>query len=92
MDGAATLNGRAASEWRNRWATAVARQRTEVLGMSQTAFAAYLGTSQSTVGMWESGRSVPSDLMKIRLLALAGLDAREMFRPLEADPIRRHDQ
>lgn len=79
-------------EWRNRWATAIKRHRTEVLQMSQHQFAAYIGTSQSTVGMWENGSSVPSDLMKVRVIALAGLDAREMFRPLEADPIRRHDQ
>lgn len=86
------MNQRAVAEWRNRWATAIHRHRTDVLAMSQTDFAAYVGTSQSTVGMWESGRSVPSDLMKLRVIALAGLDARDLFRPLEADPIRRHDQ
>lgn len=82
----------AVREWRNRWATAIKRHRTEVLEMSQHEFAAYLGTSQSTVGMWENASSVPADLMKVRVIALAGLDARELFRPLEADPIRRHDQ
>jgi DNA-binding transcriptional regulator YiaG len=86
------VDGEAAQEWRSRWAGVIRTQRTAVLGMTQHQFADYLGTSQSTVGMWEAGQSVPSDLMKIRVIALAGVDAREMFRPLDADPIRRHDQ
>lgn len=81
------VNRRAAREWKNRWATAIHAHRTEVLHMSQTQFAGHVGVSQSTVAMWESAKSVPQDLMKVRLIALAGLDARHMFRPLEADPI-----
>lgn len=79
-------------EWRKRWSTAIRTHRTEVLGMTQHQLAAYLGTRQSTVGMWEAGHHVPDDLMKLRVLALLGLDPREMFAPLAADPIQRHDQ
>lgn len=81
------MNKRAAAEWRNRWATAIHAQRTTVLHMSQHDLADYLETSQSTIGMWESGKNVPQDLMKIRLMRLMGIDPREMFRPLDADPI-----
>lgn len=83
---------KARTEWRKRWSTAIATHRVEVLGMSQPEMARFVGTSQSTVAMWESGGSVPNDLMKVRVIALLGLDAREMFAPLDADPIRRHDQ
>lgn len=87
------MNGSEATrEWRKRWADAIRAHRVDVLGMTQHQFATYLGISQSTIGMWEAARHVPDDLMKVRVIALAGLDAREMFAPLKADPIRRHDQ
>lgn len=86
------MNKRAAQEWRTRWAVAIHAHRTEILGMTQHQFADLVGTSQSTVGMWESGARVPNDLMKVRVIRLAGLDARHMFRPLDADPIEFPDQ
>jgi DNA-binding transcriptional regulator YiaG len=81
------LNRRAVVEWRNRWATAIHHARTSVMHMTQHQLAAHLGTSQATVACWETGANVPSDLMKVRLLALTGLDAAVLFRPLDADPI-----
>lgn len=32
------------------------------LGLSQTAFAKFIGVNQSTVSRWESGREEPTDL------------------------------
>jgi DNA-binding transcriptional regulator YiaG len=78
---------RATQEWRTRWATAIHAHRTGVLHMSQPELGRLLGVSQSTVGMWESGRYVPHDLMKIRVMRLMAMDPREMFRPLDADPV-----
>ncbi len=83
---------RALQEWRARWATHIRAARPDVLHMSQPQLARYLGTTQPTVAMWESARNVPNDLMKIRVIALLGLDPRQLFRPLDADPVRRRDQ
>lgn len=72
--------------WRDRWAAAIVAARTEA-GMSQSQLARYIGTSQSTVAMWEAGRSVPMDLAKIDLIAALGLDAGGLFGPLDARPV-----
>lgn len=72
--------------WRNRWATAIVEARTAA-GMSQPQLARHLGTAQSTVAMWEAGRSVPMDLMKVDLIAALGLDAGGLFGPLDARPV-----
>ena len=81
------MNRKAADEWRTRWATAIRESRVHVLRMTQHELARHLGTSQTTVGGWEAGANVPSDLMKVRVVALMALDARVLFRPLDADPI-----
>jgi DNA-binding transcriptional regulator YiaG len=85
--GRANVNSTAADEWRRRWATAIKTQRREVLHMSQHELAAHLDASQASVSGWETATSVPEDLMKVRVLALMALDPRELFRPLDADPI-----
>ncbi len=82
----------ALQEWRQRWATAIRQRRTETLRMSQHELARHLGSSQATVGMWETAKAAPEDLMKVRLIVMLDLDAAEMFRPLEADPIGQSDR
>lgn len=82
---------RALREWRTRWADLIRTQRTTVLQMSQSQLARYLGVHQSTVAGWESGNGVPHDLMKVRVIALMGLDARVVFAPLDSDPPIRQD-
>lgn len=72
--------------WRNRWAAAILEGRAAA-GMSQPQLARHLGTAQSTVAMWEAGRSVPMDLMKVDLIAALGLDAGGLFGPLDARPV-----
>lgn len=59
--------------------------------MSQPEMARFLHVGQSTVAMWESAKQVPNDLMKVRVIALLGLDARELFLPLKADPLPQED-
>lgn len=49
---------------------------------TQVTFAQALGVSQSVVSEWERG-AYPRDAMKVRIAALLGADAYELF-PLQA--------
>ena len=59
------------------WARAIrgARRR---MGLNQTQFAALLDTRQATVSDWERAKYEPSDDMKPRLIARAGIDPKDV--------------
>jgi len=54
------------------------------LGMSQAAFAKYIGTNLATLQRWESATAAPGGLMVIRLFE-AGVDITELGKAFEAD-------
>lgn len=43
------------------------RSRREALGLSQDAYAAWIGTSQAAVSNWEHGRRPPRDPVSVRM-------------------------
>lgn len=59
--------------------TAIERIRTEILGLSQTEFAAIVGTSQPTVSRWEDGSALP-DLEQLGRIRAAVKKARRKWR------------
>lgn len=67
-----------------RWAKAIHDHRTSVRHISQAQLAEELGVTPMAVWQWENGTRIPSDFIKVRLIQMLALDARQLFAPLKA--------
>lgn len=62
------------------WAANLRAAR-KAAGLTQTALAEMLGTTQQAVAKWESGKGVPRDETRWRLATALGVGVHEIFEP-----------
>ena len=62
------------------WAANLRAAR-KAAGLTQTALAERLGTTQQAVAKWESGRGVPRDETRWRLAEALGVPVTQIFAP-----------
>ncbi len=71
------------------WGSGIAKRRAE-LGLTQQQLAERVEVEQQAVSKWELGLTAPRNDIKLRLAAVFGVDANELF-PLVPVPVTAPD-
>lgn len=72
-----------------RWGKHIKRERTH-LGLTLEALGQKVGVSRQAVWQWERGITAPSDVVRLKLAALFGLEVEELFPMTIFPKARKH--